>query len=111
VRGIRVGASQVAGLPGQVEGAEGGGHVLWELGAGGVNGLGGKGSFLTTDVGRGPGQVSLGAWASSARGSWRIPWPAASAVESLHDGNHKRSKRCNPRRDRANRHQVTGPDR
>ena len=38
-----VGASQVAGFPGSVEGAEGGGHVLGELGAGGgVNGLGGR---------------------------------------------------------------------
>jgi hypothetical protein len=30
-----VGASQVAGFPGSVEGAEGGGNVLWELRAGG----------------------------------------------------------------------------
>jgi hypothetical protein len=38
-----VGASQVAGLPRQFEGAEGGGHVLGELGAGGgVDGLGGR---------------------------------------------------------------------
>jgi hypothetical protein len=38
-----VGASQVAGFPREVEGAEGGGNVLGELGAGGgVNGLGGR---------------------------------------------------------------------
>jgi hypothetical protein len=36
-----VGAAQEAGFPRQVEGAEGGGNVLWELRAGGgVNGLG-----------------------------------------------------------------------
>jgi hypothetical protein len=40
-----VGSSQVAGFPGLVEGAEGGGNVLRELRAGGgVNGLGGKGN-------------------------------------------------------------------
>jgi hypothetical protein len=38
-----VGASQVAGFPREVEGAEGGGHVLWELRAGGgINGLWGR---------------------------------------------------------------------
>ena len=38
-----VGASQVAGFPREVEGAEGGGNVLWELWAGGgVHGLGGR---------------------------------------------------------------------
>jgi hypothetical protein len=37
-----VGAAEVAGLPRQLEGAEGGGNVLWEFWAGGgVNGLGG----------------------------------------------------------------------
>jgi hypothetical protein len=41
-----VGASQVAGFPRQVEGAEGGGNVLWELGAGGgVNGIRGREAF------------------------------------------------------------------
>ena len=38
-----VGAAEVSWFPGQVEGAEGRGHVLWELGAGGgVNGVGGR---------------------------------------------------------------------
>ena len=38
-----VGAAEVAGFPGEVEGAEGGGNVLGELWAGGgVNGFGGR---------------------------------------------------------------------
>jgi hypothetical protein len=38
-----VGASQVAWFPREVEGAEGGGNVLWELWAGGgVHCLGGR---------------------------------------------------------------------
>jgi hypothetical protein len=38
-----VGAAQVAGFPREIEGAEGGGNVLGELGAGGgVNGLWGR---------------------------------------------------------------------
>jgi hypothetical protein len=38
-----VGATEVAGFPREVEGAKGGGNVLWELWAGsGVNGLGGR---------------------------------------------------------------------
>src|SRR5271166_3744961 len=41
-----VGGAEVAGFPGLVEGAEGGGNVLWELRAGGgVNGLGGRKAF------------------------------------------------------------------
>ena len=36
-----VGAAEVAGFPGSFQGAEGGGHILGELGAGGgVNGCG-----------------------------------------------------------------------
>jgi hypothetical protein len=38
-----VGAAEVSGFPGLVKGAEGGGHVLGELEAGGgVHGLGGR---------------------------------------------------------------------
>jgi hypothetical protein len=41
-----VGASEVSWFPREVEGAEGGGNVLGELGAsGGVNGLGGREAF------------------------------------------------------------------
>ena len=41
-----VGGAQVAGFPGLVQGAEGGGNVLRELRAGGgVNGLGGRKAF------------------------------------------------------------------
>ena len=41
-----VGAAQVAGFPGQFEGAEGGGNVLGELRAGGgVNGVGAREAF------------------------------------------------------------------
>jgi hypothetical protein len=41
-----VGAAEVTWFPGQVEGAEGGGHVLGELRAGGgVDGLGGREVF------------------------------------------------------------------
>ena len=36
----------MAGFPWEVEGAEGGGNLLWELGAGGgVNGVGGRELF------------------------------------------------------------------
>jgi hypothetical protein len=41
-----VGASEVTWFPREVEGAEGGGNVLWELWAGGgVNGFGGRKAF------------------------------------------------------------------
>src|SRR5271166_3363120 len=74
-----VGASQVSWFPGLVKGAEGGGNVLGELGAGGgVNGLGGREAFEIPEsveglnkflgVGQDGDEVGLGTGAGSLTG-------------------------------------------
>jgi hypothetical protein len=82
----------VAGFPREVEGAEGGGNVLWELRAGGgVNGLGGREAFEGSEgvegldkflgVGQNGDEVGLGAGAGPLKGLAILAWIQVEAAQ------------------------------